>query len=79
MTPKYDKQWDKELKELMQVNKFKNIDGSDFRFSLGKTRMWCANYPYACFTRICKPGRPSRFTILAAAKKFKLDVGRKPL
>lgn len=78
MNDPYDKDWDNEFNVLLDEHTFSNID--EHTAKLGDTRIWIANYPFACFKKyensryLYNLGkRPSRLTILRAKKLLDRD------
>lgn len=74
----YSKEWEEELKELMDKHKFSSIGTHTAK--LGEQEIWVANHPYSSFTPYPKHVgvRPSRATILEAHDKLIrdwLDIG----
>ena len=78
MNHPYDKDWDNEFNMLLVEHTFSDID--EHTAKLGDTKIWIANYPYACFRKrtagtytIYVRKRPSRLTILRAKKLLDRD------
>ena len=76
MNDRYNKDWDKKLNSLMKANKFEQ--GSEYDATIGGTKVWIANHPYASFSpRSLGENikvRPSRITILRAHRKLVSDL-----
>ncbi len=81
----YSAEWDAKLNKLLDTHSFTKID--KYRASLGDTRVWIANHPYASFLP-CVEGRgdwgvaieirPSRATIARAHLKLDHDRFNSP-
>ena len=74
----YNSKWDRELRGLMKNHRF-IYDGC--LAHLGERRIWTANHPYSSFYDYDITGnieRPSRFTLLMAAKKYEAETGNRP-
>ena len=83
MNQPFNREWDKELNDLMDRNKFMNIDY--YYAEIGHERIWIQNYPYNAFVFKKKnfspfdnksdEVRPSRWTIYKARRKLINDWG----
>lgn len=83
MNNEYSKEWDDKLNDLLDNNKFTDIQ--EYVVYLGGYCLWIGNYPHACFTEVKDDNilnifngvRPSRQTIRKAGKLFYEQTGRK--
>lgn len=66
MNNRFNKEWDDELKSLLDNYSFRNTGGH--YADLGDTKIWVSNHPYASFTKDGNDKRPSRLTIWRAKK-----------
>ncbi len=70
MNYSYSKEWDSELNQLMDMERFIYVDKYFTR--IGKYTLWIENYPYASFNNGFF--RPSRKTIRRAKKRMEMDT-----
>ncbi len=74
MNDYYNEIWDRELNNLLDNYKLKDID--KYTATLNGVEIWIGNYPYAyasVYTNGHVYGRPSRWTIYRLRQRVKVD------